>query len=49
MHFGRVMEIDDGGANDLVVRDVEIDVVVGAEPGGTPVDLHHFSEAVADL
>src|SRR5205085_8359875 len=43
------MKINDDLPNDLVVRDVEIDIVVSAQPGGTPVDLHHFGETFADL
>ena len=43
------MEIDDRVARDLVVRDVEINPVVGAQPGGTPVDLHDLGEAVLDM
>src|SRR4051794_34862647 len=43
------MEVDDLVAHHLVVRDVEIDVVVGAEPGGTPVDLTHLPIGVAHL
>src|SRR5439155_4948017 len=49
MDFGRVMEIDDGMAHHLVVRDVEIDGVVGAQSCRTPVDLHHLGKALAYL
>ena len=38
----RVGEIRDGGADDRLVRDVEVDVVVGAQPGGAPVHLDDF-------
>ena len=31
--FGRVMKVDDRGANDLVVRNIEINVVVRTEAG----------------
>src|ERR1700730_14653817 len=47
--LSRVMEIDDGGANDLVVRNIEINVVVRAQAGGSPVDLHHFGESISHL
>src|SRR6202040_132832 len=47
--LGRVMEIDDGGPNDLVVRNIEINVVVRAQAGGSPVDLHHFGESISHL
>ena len=47
--LGRVMEVDDHLTNHLVVRNIEVDVVVGAQPGGAPVDLHDFSEALAYL
>src|SRR5207302_853830 len=30
-------------------RDVEINPVVGAQPGGTPVDLHDLGETVLDM
>ena len=43
------MEIDDLVANHLVVRDVEINVVIGAQPSRTPVDLPHFGKALAHL
>src|SRR5436190_12299895 len=41
------MKINDLVAHHLVVWDVEIDVVVGAEPSGTPIDLTHFAVGVA--
>ena len=47
--LGRVMEVDDRVARDLVVRDVEINAVVGPEPGRAPVDLHHFGVALLDV
>ena len=43
------MQINDLVAHHLVVRDVEINVVVRAEPGGTPVDLTHFGKALPYL
>ena len=45
MDLGRIVQIDDLVAHHLVVRDVEINVVVGAQPRGTPVDLTHFGKA----
>src|ERR1700686_2644061 len=47
--FSRIMEIDDRLFNDLVVWNVEIDGVVRAQPGRGPVNLHHFSETLAEL
>src|SRR6266550_3789684 len=44
-----VMEIDDGVANHLVVRDVQIDGVIGAQARRPPVNLHHFGKALAYL
>ena len=49
MDLGRIVQINDLVAHHLVVRDVEINVVVGAKPGGTPVDLTHFAVGVAHL
>ena len=43
------MQIDDRLPDDLVIRNVEINVVVGAQAGGAPVDLHDFGEAIAHL
>src|SRR5262249_51672621 len=43
------MEIDDLVAHHLVVRDVEINVVIGTQPSGTPVDLAHFGVGIAHL
>jgi hypothetical protein len=43
------MEIDDRVANHLVVWDVEINGVIGAQPGGAPVNFHHFGKALAHL
>jgi hypothetical protein len=43
------VEIDDRVPRDLIIRDVEVNPVIGPEPGGTPVDLHHFREPVLDL
>jgi hypothetical protein len=43
------MEIDDLVAHHLVVWDIEINVIVRAQPGGTPVDLTHFRVGLADL
>src|ERR1041384_3619608 len=43
------MEIDDRMARDLIVRDIEINPVVGAQPRGAPVDLHHFREPILDM
>src|SRR4030095_12944710 len=47
--FCRIMEIDDLVAHHLVVWDIEINVIVRAQPGGTPVDLTHFRVGLADL
>ena len=44
-----VMKVDDRLPDDLVVGNVEINGVIGAQTGGAPVDLHHFGEAIADL
>ena len=49
MDLSRIMQINDLVAHHLVVRDVEINVVVRAEPRGTPVDLTHFGVSVAHL
>ena len=43
------MEIDDLVTHHLVIRDVEINVVVRAKPGGTPVDLLYFGIPFAHL
>src|SRR5262249_34905048 len=47
--LGGVMQINDLVAYHLVVRDIEINVVVRAKPGGTPVDLTHFAVGVTHL
>src|SRR5262249_38970227 len=49
MDLGGIMQINNLVAHHLVVRDVEINVVVCAEPGRTPVDLTHFAVGVAHL
>jgi hypothetical protein len=49
MDLCRVMQINDRLLNDFVVGDVEIDAVVSAQTGGTPVDLHDFGEAFINL
>ena len=49
MDFCGIVEINDLVAHHLVVWDVQINVVVRAEPRGTPVDLTHFRVDVADL
>ena len=49
MDLGRIVQIDDLVAHHLVVRDVEINVVVGTQPRGTPVDLTHLGVRVAHL
>ena len=49
MDLGRIVQIDDLVAHHLVVRDVEVNVVVRAEPRGTPVDLTHFPVGIAHL
>ena len=46
---GRIMQIDDGLLDDLVVRQLEIDPVIRAQPGRSPIDFDHLSELVADL
>src|SRR5215471_5625527 len=43
------MEINDRALDDFVIRDVEINGVVGAQPRGTPVDLADLAVGVADL
>ena len=45
----RIVEIHDLVAHHLVVRDIEINVVVGAQSRRTPVNLHHFGEPLAYL
>src|SRR6185436_11031240 len=47
--LGGIMQINDLVTHHLVVRDIEINVVVRAKPGGTPVDLTHFAVGVANL
>ena len=47
--LSRIVQINDLVAHHLVVGDVEINVVVRAKPGGTPVDLTHFAVGVAHL
>ena len=47
--FSRIVQINDLVAHHLVVGDIEINVVVRAKPGGTPVDLTHFAVGVAHL
>ena len=49
VNLSRIVQINDLVAHHLVVRDVEINVVVRAKPGGTPVDLTHFAVGVAHL
>ncbi len=44
-----IMEIDDGVANHLVVRDIEINGVIRAQPRRAPVNLHYFGKALAHL
>src|SRR5438552_7485737 len=49
MDFRWIVEVDDLVANHLVVRDIEINAVIRAQPRRTPVDLHHFGKALAYL
>ena len=49
VNFGRIVEIHDLVAHHLVVRDIEINVVVGAESRGAPVNLHDLGEPFAYL
>ena len=45
----RIMQIDDRLADDLVIRDVEVNRVVRAQAGRAPVDLHDLGKVFADL
>src|SRR5437762_5888472 len=47
MDLRRVMEIDNRVANHLVIRDIEINAVIRAQPRRPPVNLHHFGKALA--
>jgi len=49
MDFGRIMQVNDRGLDDLVIRNVEINGVVGAEPRGAPVDLADFAVSFSKL
>ena len=49
MNFGGIMQVDDGLADDLIVRDIEVNAVVGAQTGGAPVDLHDLGVILADV
>ena len=49
MDFGWIVKIDDGVAHHLVVWDVQINPVIGAQPGRAPVNLHYFGKALAHL
>src|SRR5207253_1858239 len=49
MDFGWIVEVDDLVANHLVVRDIEINAVIRAQPRRPPVNLHHFGKALAYL
>src|SRR5215831_2891928 len=49
MRPDRVTEIGDGVLDHLIVRNIKVDVVVGAKPRGTPVDLTHLAVGVAHL
>src|SRR5690348_9597903 len=49
MDLGGIMEIDDGVANHLVVRNVEVNGVIGAQSSRTPIDLHHLSKTLTYL
>src|ERR1700719_2701201 len=49
MHLRRVMEVNDRALDDLVVGNVEINGVVGAQPRRTPVDLSDLAVSVANL
>ena len=49
MDLRRVMQVDDGLANHLVVRNIEINGVVGAEPSRAPVDFAHLGIRFANL
>src|SRR6266496_3217946 len=44
-----VMKVDDGVANHLVVRDIEINGVIRAQPRRAPVNFHYFGKALAHL
>src|SRR5260370_180385 len=43
------MQVNDRALDDLVVRNVEINGIVGAQPRGTPVDFPDLGETVAYL
>src|SRR6266853_3333446 len=49
MDFRWIVKIDDRMANHLVVRDIEINAVVCAQPRRAPVNLHYFGKALAHL
>ena len=49
MDLGRIMQINDGALDDFVVRNVEVNAVVRAQPRRAPVDLHHFAVGIAHL
>ena len=43
------MQVDDRVPDDFIVRDIEINRVVCAQPGGAPINLHDLSEALVHL
>ena len=45
----RIVQINDGRADDLVIRNIEVNVVVRAQTRRAPVDLHDLGKAFADL
>ncbi len=49
MDLGRIMEVDDRALDDLVVWNVEINGVVGAQARGTPVNLSNFTVGLPDF
>src|SRR5438552_4531818 len=49
MDFRWIVKIDERMVDHLVVRDVEINAVVCAQPRRAPVNFHYFGEALADL
>ena len=49
VHFRRIMQIGDGLPGELVIRDVEVDPVVGAKADRAPVDFHDLGVSDPDL
>ena len=45
----RIMQVDDRLADNLIIRDVEVNRVVRPESGRAPIDLHDLGKVFADL